>query len=137
MRNYRSAFTLIEVMVAVMIISVVIMALLQMQGNTTHIFSKLGDTIKVNQYTSLFISNKDYGFEKKSVDLDDLLSDFKVEDELRRELKTIKVKVDYEKLKTMDMREIEEGSSSMIFELGKTMLNVGESSSSIMRFKIQ
>lgn len=124
-------------MVAVMIISVVIMALLQMQGNTTHIFSKLGDTIKVNQYTSLFISNKDYGFEKKSVDLDDLLSDFKVEDELRRELKTIKVKVDYEKLKTMDMREIEEGSSSMIFELGKTMLNVGESSSSIMRFKIQ
>jgi len=120
-----------------MIISVVIMALLQMQGNTTHIFSKLGDTIKVNQYTSLFISNKDYGFEKKSVDLDDLLSDFKVEDELRRELKTIKVKVDYEKLKTMDMREIEEGSSSMIFELGKTMLNVGESSSSIMRFKIQ
>ena len=137
MRKARSAFTLIEVMVAVMIISVVIMALLQMQGNTSHIFSKLGNTLKINQYTSLFISNKDYGFEKKSVDLDDLLSEFKVENELRRELKTIKVKVDYEELKTIDMSENEEGSSSLVFELGKTVLKIDDSSSSILRFKIQ
>jgi len=126
-----------EVMVAVMIISVVIMALLEMQGNTTQIFSKVGNTLKLNQYTSLFISNKDYGFENKSVDLDDLLSEFKVENELRRELKTIKVKVDYQELKRFDMSEIEEGSSNMVFELGKTTLNVDDSFASIVRFRIQ
>lgn len=126
-----------EVMVAVMIISVVIMALLEMQGNTTQIFSKVGNTLKLNQYTSLFISNKDYGFENKSVDLDDLLSEFKVENELRRELKTIKVKVDYQELKRIDMSEIEEGSSNMVFELGKTTLNVDDSFASIVRFRIQ
>lgn len=137
MRKSRDAFTLIEVMVAVMIISVVIMALLEMQGNTTHIFSRLGNTLKINQYTSLFISNNDYGFEKNSVDLDDLLSEFKVEDELRRELKTIKVKVDYKELKRIDMSEIEEGSSSMVFELGETSLDIDDSSASLMRFRIQ
>lgn len=120
-----------------MIISVVIMALLEMQGNTTHIFSRLGNTLKINQYTSLFISNNDYGFEKNSVDLDDLLSEFKVEDELRRELKTIKVKVDYKELKRIDMSEIEEGSSSMVFELGETSLDIDDSSASLMRFRIQ
>jgi len=35
-KKTKKAFTLIEVMVAVMIISVVVMALLSMQGNTTH-----------------------------------------------------------------------------------------------------
>lgn len=137
MRQNRSGFTLIEVMVAVMIISVVIMALLTMKGNTSHIFSRLGITLKINQYTSLFISNSDYGFEKKSVDLDELLSEFKVEDELRRELKTTKVEVDYEELKSIDMSESDEGSSSMVFELGKTMLKVNDSTASIMRFRIQ
>lgn len=127
----KNAFTLIEVMVAVMIISVVIMALLQMQGNTSHAFSKLAKTIKMNQYSSLFISNSDYGFEKESVDLDDLLSEFKLEDKLRRELKTIKVKVNYEELRTIV------GDYNKVYELGKTVLKIDNSSATIIRFKTQ
>jgi len=139
----KNAFTLIEVMIAVMIISVVIMALLEMHGNTAHIFSKFSSQIKINQYTSLFISNPDYGFEKKSVDLDDLLSNFKLEDDLRRELKNIKVKIEYEELdKFSDSSEDsdiddEEGNSGLVLEIGKTILKVNNSSTSLVRFRIQ
>ena len=126
-----------EVMVCVMIISIVIMSLLQMQGNTNHIYSKLEDSSKINQYISLLISNNDYGFEKKSISLNDLISEFKVEDNLRRELKTIKVKLNYEELKSIDMSESEDGSSTMVFELGKSMLKVDGASASLMRFSLQ
>lgn len=126
-----------EVMVCVMIISIVIMSLLQMQGNTNHIYSKLEDSSKINQYISLLISNNDYGFEKKSISLNDLISEFKVEDNLRRELKTIKVKLNYEELKSIDMSKSEDGSSTMVFELGKSMLKVDGASASLMRFSLQ
>ncbi|WP_324170588.1 prepilin-type N-terminal cleavage/methylation domain-containing protein [Sulfurimonas sp.] len=138
MSKSKNAFTLVEVMVAVMIISVVIMALLQMQGNSNHMFSRLKDKLKVNQYTSFFISNADYGFEKNSVDLDDVLSDFIVEDDLRRELKKIKVEVQYKKLRQLDMSENddEDVSSEMIFEIGKTILKANDSSASFIRFRV-
>jgi len=137
MYQNRNAFTLMEVMVCVMIISIVIMSLLQMQGNTNHIYSKLEDSSKINQYISLLISNNDYGFEKKSISLNDLISEFKVEDNLRRELKTIKVKLNYEELKSIDMSKSEDGSSTMVFELGKSMLKVDGASASLMRFSLQ
>ena len=139
MYKSRRAFTLIEVMVAVMIISVVIMALLEMQGNSSHIFSKFSSQIKVSQYSSFFISNKDYGYEDESVSLDDLLNEFRVEDDLRRELKEIKAKIVYEELDTIDMSESdeEEVSVGMVFEIGKTILNIDDYSTALVRFKIQ
>ncbi len=139
MSRAKNAFTLVEVMVAVMIISVVLMALLHMQGNTTHIFSKLQNKLKANQYTSFFISNPNYGFKRESVDLDDVLSDFIVEDDLRKELKNIKVEVEYKEVKQLDMSESDEEdvSSRMILEVGKTILKIDNSSSSLVRFRIQ
>ncbi len=139
MPKSKNAFTLIEVMVAVIIISVVIMALLKMQGNNAHMFSRFTSQLKINQYASFFIANSDYGFEKKSVNLDDILSDFKLEDDLRIELKNIKVEVVYEELEQIDMSESDEenSSSSMIMEIGRSILNVNNSSTSLVRFRIQ
>jgi prepilin-type N-terminal cleavage/methylation domain-containing protein len=137
MYKSKNAFTLIEVMIAVMIISVVIMALIQMQGNTTNIFSKLNNTIKTNQYTSLFVSNSTYGFEDKKVYLDDLLNEFSLEDDLRRKLNKIKVEVDYEELRSIDMREDANNTSDIVFEIGKTHLKADDFSASLVRFKIQ
>ncbi|MBU0720373.1 prepilin-type N-terminal cleavage/methylation domain-containing protein [bacterium] len=148
-KKSRDAFTLIEVMISVVIISVVILALLEMQGNSTHIFSGLKKQLKMNQYTSFFISNAEYGFEKKSVDMDELVSDFKVEDELRRELKNIKVELVYQELNTIDLREFEQSDadlsegdmsasdSNLIFEVGKTVLKTGDSTSGLMRLRFQ
>ena len=137
MSRTKKAFTLTEVMLSVMIISIVIMALLQMHGNTTHIFSKFTSQLKISQYASVFISDTEYGFEKKSLELSDLLNDFKVEDDLRRELKSIKIEIMYKELERIDMSEIEDASSKVIFEIGKTILKVNDSSASLVRFRIQ
>jgi len=140
----RKAFTLIEVLVAVMIISVVIMALLKMYADSNHIFSVFKEKTKTNQYSSFLISNKKYGLENKSIHLYDLISGFKVEDDLRRKLKDKKVEVLYQVVSKIDMRESdetdEEGvavSSNMILEIGKTILKVDNSSNAFYRVSIQ
>ncbi len=152
--NSRNAFTLIEVMVAVMIISVVVMALLQMRGNNTHIFLNISNKVKINQYLSFFVSNKSYGFEKKSSNLNDLLSDFDLEDELRRKVKDIKVNIVYQEVQQIDLSEFDTSedmddsdsveeentkdiNSNMLFEIGRTVLKIDDSSASLLRLRIQ
>lgn len=129
-------------MVAVMIISVVILALLEMFANNTHIFSQLTKQAKINQYASLFLANPDYGFETKSVSLDDLVSDFKVNDALSSELKNSKVEIVYQKVKQIDMSEYQEKeketvNSNMIFEIGKTVLKTDNSSIALLRLRVK
>ncbi|MEA3228667.1 MAG: prepilin-type N-terminal cleavage/methylation domain-containing protein, partial [Campylobacterota bacterium] len=83
----KEGFTLIEVMIAVVIISTVIMALLEMFANNIHIFSTLTKKTQINQYSSFFISNPDVGLEDEdALTLYDLIDDFDIEDDLRREL---------------------------------------------------
>ncbi len=150
MRKAKKAFTLIEVMVAVLIISVVIMALFEMQGNNSHFFSRFSKKTQVNQAVSFFTSNKKYGFEKKDIYLDDLLSDFRLEDELRRKLKEIKIEIDYEELDQISMNEEEESeeevfkdtnedeevSSEIVLEIGKTIIKLDDTSTFIVRMRI-
>ncbi len=143
-------FTLIEVMVAVVIISVVIMALIQLFATNTHNFSSLGKKGNVNQYLSFFYSPSEYGFKDKEVRLYDLLQEFDIEDNLRRELKSIKLSLMYQELDTIDMgdyssdtesepeseEDIENRSNStMAFEIGKTVLKIEDTSVAIFRIK--
>jgi len=150
MLRAKKAFTLVEVMVSVIIISTVILALLEMQGNTNYIFLKFKSKLSVNQYLSFFIANEEYGFEKDNISLDDLLSDFRVENDLRKELKNIKVKLIYEELDSFDMSEVDEedyedmqdiqdgeSTSNVVFEIGKTVLELENNSAYLMRFRIQ
>ena len=147
----RNAFTLIEVMVAVMIVSVVIAALLQMKGNTNHKFIQLKKIVTENQYNTFLISVDDkYSFETSNIDLYRLVDNFDLENDLRRKLKSIKTKVSYEKLYVFDSgdfnddseedeegEEGENGGIDIIFEIGKTSLESEEFSLSLMRVKIQ
>ena len=103
--NSKNAFTLIEVMVAVMIISVVILALIQMYANNTHIFSSLKKQTKANQHASLLTGNHDYGFENNSVVINDLLRDFDLRSDIRKELKSMKAEIIYKEMETLDMGE--------------------------------
>lgn len=140
--SYRDAFTLIEVMVAVMIISVVIMALIQMYANNTHIFSSMKKQTKTNQYSSFLISNDNYGFQDKNIYLHDLVKDFDLDHSLRRELKETKAKVIYKEIETIDMSEQEsdtdaEVSSSLVLEIGRSILQKDGSSTALIRFRIR
>ena len=150
----RKGFTLIEVMVAVVIISTVIMALLEMFANNTHIFSMITKKTHINEYSSFFISNPEIGLEnKESLTLYDLIDDFDVEDKLRRELKEIKVKIVYQELETIDMsdfngeekadenensdEEEKKANSNMVFDIGKTVLKLDNASVAILRLKVE
>ena len=143
----RKAFTLIEVMIAVVIISIVIMALIQMFANNTHIFASLSAKSKINSYISLFIANDDYGLRDKELDLYDLVSDFKLESELRQELRDTKVEIIYKDLDSIDMREFEEDTqedkeseaqvnSGLVFEIGRITLKIKDSSTSLLRISL-
>jgi len=133
----KKAFTLIEVMVSVMIISVVIMALLEMKSNSSHILSLLKKQIDTTQYISLLIANKDYGYEDKSIRLDALIKEFDVDDNLRRKLKNIKAKIIYNEIETIDLSEDENGSSSMLLEIGESLVKTDKFSTKIYRIRLQ
>jgi len=139
---YRDAFTLIEVMVAVMIISVVIMALMQMYANNTHIFSSMKQQTKINQYSSFLISNENYGYIDKNVYLDALVRDFDLENDLRRKLKKIKIKMLYKELESIDVSDQNgdediEASSGVAFEIGERLIQTDNGSVALIRFRIK
>ena len=104
----RNAFTLIEVMMSVMIISVVIGALLQMMGNSSNLFRKVKIESDIGQYASFLIASKDYGFENKRVTLHKLSDEFELDSELRSKLKKLKAKLLYTELESIDMSEFDE-----------------------------
>ncbi len=133
----KKAFTLIEVMVSVMIISIVIMALLEMKSNSSYILNLLKQQSNSTQYISLLISNDDYGYEDKSIRLDALVKEFDVDDKLRKRLKDIKAKVIYREVETIDLREDENESSSIVVEIGESLLKTDDFSTKIYRLKIQ
>ena len=138
----RDAFTLIEVMVAVMRISVVIMALMQMYANNTHIFTSMKQQTKINQYSSFLISNENYGFNDKNIYLHALVRDFDLENDLRRELKDIKIRMLYKKLETIDISEQSndediEASSGLVLEIGESIIQTDDGSTALIRFQIR
>jgi len=149
MHKGRNGFTLIEVMVSVVIISTVIMALIELFANNTHIFASLSKKNQTSQSLSFLMSNKDYGFKDEKISLNDLVQDFNLETDLRRKLKDSKVEIIYQEVDTIDMSEFDgsdeeeneneekESNSNMVFEIGKTVLKSKDSSSSMLRIQVQ
>lgn len=137
--DMRKAFTLLEVMVAVLIISIVIMALLQMRGHSAHIFSALNQKQEINQYLSFLVSSKDYGFEKDTITAESLVKEFDLDRNLRQNLKNIKINLIYQELASIDLDENDDEnlSSGMIFETGKTILKTDRSSVSLPRIRLR
>jgi len=132
----KSAFTLLEVMISVVIISVVILALFEMRGNSNLIFLQVDNNSKANQYLSFFIQQKDFGFENKQTNVKNLTTEFDLNFELRKEFSNTKIDIKYTELETIDMKEYDEGSE-MIFEIGSTNIKINDTSASIMRVRLQ
>lgn len=126
-----------------MIVSVVIAALLQMRGETAHKFLGIKKMLQTNQYNSLLIAqNSKYGFEKSNMDMNRLVEDFDLESNLRRKLKSIKVELGYEELKTVDTSEFEESDqgssgSGLVFEIGDTSIKTENFTLHMMRVRVQ
>ena len=138
----KKGFTLIEVMVAVVIISTVIMALLVMRGNSSHMFMSFSDKLELNQYISFLISNTKPNGDNNTTTIENILSDFDINDDLRKKLKNIKVKIIYQELTQIDLNQDsdnnnENNSSSKIFEINKMILKTDKTSTSLLRLNTQ
>jgi prepilin-type N-terminal cleavage/methylation domain-containing protein len=131
----KKSFTLIEVIVAVMIISVVIGALLQMRGGTTTMFKHLQKTSQTTPYFSLFLWNNKYGFEKESLPLSRLVENIDLDSDLRRQLKNIKVKIAYNKLKEFNTSGY--SNSPINVELGEEKVSIQQSNIKFVRIRLQ
>jgi prepilin-type N-terminal cleavage/methylation domain-containing protein len=133
----RAGFTLIEVMVAVMIVSVVVGALLEMRGNISHKIFGLEKITQVSQYDTLLLGENDYGKEKSNISMKALVEDFELESDLRRKLSAMKLHISYEVLGKIDTSEFDD-TSSLIFEIGKSHIVSDTSySSSFVRIGIE
>ena len=141
-------------MIAVMIISIVIAALLEMQGNTNFKFIQIKKMMHTSQYNSFLLSQGDnYGFENEKLNMKRLVDDFDLESDLRRRLKALKVELVYEELTTIDTSEFEDGgsqedengeeieeqtsSSGIIFEIGKSIIKAEKFDGHLIRVRVQ
>jgi len=148
-------FTLLEVLIAVMIISVVIGSLLQLFSNNTTTFSSIHQKIVHTNTTTLLLGNPHYGYENDKTDLAELIKDFPIDDDLRRQLKKIKIEILYNEVTTIDFGEVAEAfaeadttdegealvkeasEASNALEVGRTTLKIGDQASSFLRVKLQ
>lgn len=126
-RAQSKAFTLLEVMIAVMILSVVIMALLQMYANGAHIFKNSNIKSQTNQYISFLSGSEKYGLQNDTFSLDTLVAEFEIEDDLRRELKGIKIELLFNNIKNI------QSSSSAEFAIAKVVLKINNPNGDIAK----
>jgi len=128
----RRAFTLIEVMVAVMIVSVVIASLLKLQGNSSHMLMKLQQNQNNNHFTTFLLYNRDYGLQKHSqkLNLYRLVDNFDMDDDLRRELKSINATIKYKQIRKIDL-------DTTTIEVGETELSLPHFNTSLIRVTVQ
>jgi prepilin-type N-terminal cleavage/methylation domain-containing protein len=128
----RNGFTLIEVMVAVMIVSVVIGAIWKMQGDATQKLLGLDAMTQKLHYNSFLLGEtKKYGFEKSTITLYTLVADFDIPTDLRRELKSMKLNIEYNTKEVIDTNE------SVILEVGQTVLKIDGMQSQLVRVRLQ
>jgi len=158
MPKQSHGFTLIEVLVSVMIISVVIGALIQLFATNTHTFSSVHQKILHTNKTTLLLGNSIYGLENKKIDLAELVKDFNLDNDLRRLLKKEKVEILYTEITSVDFDDAAEsiadaeaasgengnealiedaGAATNTMEIGRTTLKIGDQTSSFLRVKFQ
>lgn len=90
------AFTLVEVIVAVVIISVVGLSLLKINANHTNIFKFSLDRIDVNQLASFYVNNYDPNLEMRDYSILELIKSKYPEikdDEIRKYLDEVKISI--------------------------------------------
>ncbi len=141
-----------------MIISVVIGALMQLFSTNSHAFSSVHQKILHTNKTTLLLGNAVYGYEDKQTDLAELVKDFNIDDDLRRLLKKENVDILYREVTSIDFGDAAEslaeaqssaadndqnaliseaGGATNALEIGRTLLKIGDQSSSFLRVKLQ
>ena len=101
----RRAFTLIEVLVAVMIVFIVIAAMLELAGESSLLFKNLYKKSKALEHLSMLRQSR-YAKESGNVNLALLLTRFMLDDTTRRVLKQDSVKITYKEVHHLELPNI-------------------------------
>ena len=100
MNTFSKAFSLIEVLVAVSLITTIIVTILQMQQNNIYFLEKFKTSSLDTGYISFVISDsKD--IRNKNIIVSDVVN-FN-DDDIRKELKDIKIKIKDERIKDIEL----------------------------------
>jgi len=139
-----------EVMIAVMVISIVIGVLLQLFSNNTTLFSSMRGHSELCMRSSLLIGNNSYGYENEKVSLAELVQEFDIDDALRRKLEKYKAEITYTQVKTLDTEEVKvdedlesyidenlEGEQERSMEIGRSSFQMNEFQTAYLRLKLQ
>ena len=98
----KKAFSLMEVIISIVMLSVVMITLLQIKSDNIHLVSKSDKKVKINDYILLAIDFKNEILNKNE-DID-IYKNFKYENEyVRNELKDIKVSIKDEKIQSVSI----------------------------------
>jgi hypothetical protein len=129
------AFSLMEIIVSIVILSFVMITLLQIKSENIFLISKSNEKVKVNDYILLAIDFKNK-IEDKNEEID-LYKNYKFENEdIRKELKDIKVTIKDEKIDSeyinSDFNNINITTFSRTFSLENTDIK-----KKLYSFKIQ
>lgn len=132
----KKSFSLIEVIIAVSILSVVMVSLLQIKSDNIFLISKTNEQSKLNDYIQLSIDFKKLNQENQENEELFLAEKFTFEnDDIRKELKDIKVKIREEK---EDVNEIETSSRSLNITTYSRVYSIDNSiKKKIYNFKIE
>lgn len=117
-----------------MIILGVIATLLQVMGDRTLIFNRFSNKIELNWVSTLLIDSNSTTQEQTGLYLSDFIKDYKIDDELLRELKDQKVQVIYEPI-ILNNEDEESTYEDASLELGKSYYKINGESSSFIRLK--
>ena len=132
----KKSFSLMEVIIAVMILSVVMVALLQIKTENIFLISKTNERVKLNEYVQLSIDLKKIN-EENSENIEFFL-DKKypfVNDDIRKELKEIKVDI---REKKEDEYKIETPSENLNVTIYSRTYSINEDiKKKIFNFKIE
>ncbi len=126
----RKAFTLIEVMVAVMIVSVVVGAIVSLRGNASNLLMHIKKDEKSLQYASFLPWSKENGLDSARTNLYRLSEGVDMDDDLRRKLKAVPIEIKYRKVRSYDMQDT-------TFEIGETKLKSKDFDISLERITLQ
>ncbi len=135
----KKGFTLIEVMISVVLISVIIASLYQLKSNYTFLFEKAKNEANSFWIATFFNTDK-YGFKNDTVTLDRLSEGFDLDDDLRRFLKNKKTDIIYQEVRSIDLSETDTNqtqNSNMTLTIGKTVLKSNNGKTAFYRVEIK
>lgn len=100
----KKAFSLIEVIIAVIMLSVTMVTLLQVKSNNIHLLSINNQKVKLNEYILLAIDFKKEISDNKNESIDINKKYLFENDDLRKELKDIKVNIQDDKMDKLTLQ---------------------------------